>query len=114
MLGRSELTPKRLAENRILASQDGHVVGYEETISLDGDAAEEPGIGMVNVDKPQGIIHFDDVLQKSVCLLRNRAVKMCLSDLDIYIPKQIGEKILNHPSIHQPTSPADSKSASSF
>ena len=69
---------------------------------------------MVNMVKPKGIIHFDDVLQNSVCLLGNRAVKMCLSDLEIYIPKQIGEKILNHPSIHQSTSPAENKSASVF
>ena len=67
MLGKSELRPKRLAENRISAD---HVVGYEETISLDGNAAKEPDIGMVNMDKPQGIIHFDDVLQNFVCLLK--------------------------------------------
>ena len=94
---------------------------------------------MFNMDKPQGIIHFDDVLQNSVCLLINRAIKMCFSDLDIHIPKQIGrknskpsintspnlslififqnksgEKILNHPSIHHPTSPAENKSDSIF
>ena len=60
-------------------------MGYEVTISLGGNAAEELGIDMVNMDKPQGFSHFEDVLQNSVCLLRNRAVKMCLSDLEVHI-----------------------------
>ena len=52
MLSSSELWPKRLAENRISSGQADHVLGYEEIISLDGNAAEEPGIGMVTMDKP--------------------------------------------------------------
>ena len=37
-------------------------------MSLNGNAAKEPGIGMVNMDKPKGIIHFDDVFKKNVHL----------------------------------------------
>ena len=62
---------RRLAENRISADVDpketvavDHVVGYEENISLDGNAAEELGIDMVDQEKTAAIIHFDDVFKK--------------------------------------------------
>ena len=54
---------KRLAENRISVEDDpnskkqrqvDHVVGYAETrFSLNGNAAEEPGTGMVVLEKKQ-------------------------------------------------------------
>ena len=64
-----------------------HLIDYEETISLDGNEAEEPGRGVYVcfffMEKPASIIHFDDVIKKCAfgnakfCRsTRNRAFKM--------------------------------------
>lgn len=96
---------KRQAESRNSASvapkqqkRDDHEV--VETISL-AENSTESGIGMVEVGRPEGIIHFDDVF-KNVQLEFNDSMpeieplRCPGADMAVHVPKQIQDKIMSH------------------
>ena len=87
-------------KQKIQDQLDDHEV--VETLSLSGNASEpQSGIGISGNEKPEGIVHFDNLfkdiqLDYIASAPEIEPLRCCDEGLAVHLPQPIQEKILNH------------------